>query len=137
MRLRERRGWGLLFILMVKLVSGGCGVAGAELLGIGGGCCISWKCRLRGPNVWSARSGRAGLSLKRRCMMNGVVCCKCGLHEFDAFDMWKAGHMSKVGWIGVGTYLLVDLEGCPATKFPGVKYVCGGNGSKSLQSFDQ
>ena len=70
MRLRERRGWGLLFILMVKLVSGGFGVAGAELLGIVGGCCISWKCRLRRPNVRSARSGRAGLSLKRRCMMN-------------------------------------------------------------------
>ena len=51
--------------------------------------------------------------------------------------MMKAGHMVKVGWIWMGTYLLVDLEGCPAAKFPGVEYVCGGNGSKSLQSFDQ
>ena len=49
----------------------------------------------------------------------------------------KAGHMVKVGWIGMGTYLLVDLEGCPAAKFPGVEYVCCGNGSKSLQSFGQ
>ena len=28
--------WGLLFMPMVKLVSGGCGVAVAELLGVGG-----------------------------------------------------------------------------------------------------
>ena len=46
-------------------------------------------------------------------------------------------HMGKVGWIGMGTYLLVDLEGCPAAKLPGVEYVCGGNGSISLQSFGQ
>ena len=43
--------------------------------------------------------------------------------------------MGKVGWIGMGTYLLVDLEGCPAAKFPSVEYICGGNGSKALQSF--
>ena len=51
--------------------------------------------------------------------------------------MWKAGHMGKVGWIWMGTYLLVDLEGCPAAKFPGVEYICGGNCSKALQSFGQ
>ena len=45
--------------------------------------------------------------------------------------------MVKVGWIGMGLYLLVDLEGCPAAKFLGVEYVCGGNGSESLQSFGQ
>ena len=33
MRLRDGRDWGLLFMPMVKLVSGGCGVAVAELLG--------------------------------------------------------------------------------------------------------
>ena len=70
-------------------------------------------------------------------MINELVLRECGLHEFDAFDMWKAGHMVKVGWIGMGAYLLVDLEGCPAAKFPGVEYVCGGNGAKSLQSFGQ
>ena len=53
------------------------------------------------------------------------------------FDMWKAGHMVKVGWIWMGTYLFVDLEGCPAAKFPGVEYICGGNGCKALQSFGQ
>ena len=37
----------------------------------------------------------------------------------------------------MGTYLLVDLEGCPAAKFPGVGYICGGNCSKALQSFGQ
>ena len=26
--------------------------------------------------------------------------------------------MGKVGWIGMGTYLLVDLEGCPAAELP-------------------
>ena len=60
---------------------------------------------------------------------------KSGLHEVDAFNMWEAGHVVKVGWIRVGTYLLMDLEGCPAAKLSSVEYVCGGNGSKSLQSF--
>ena len=45
--------------------------------------------------------------------------------------------MGKVGWIEMGTYLLVDLEGCPAAKSLGVEYICGGNGSKALQSFGQ
>ena len=69
MRLREERDWGLLFMPMVKLISRGCGVAGAVMFGVGG-CCKSWKCRLRRPNARRARSGRAGLSRKRRCMMN-------------------------------------------------------------------
>ena len=51
--------------------------------------------------------------------------------------MWKAGLMVKVRWIWMGTYLLVDLEGCPAAEFPGIEYICGGNGSKALQSFGQ
>ena len=72
MRLRVGRGWGLLFIPMVKLASGGCGMVGAWV-SIGGGCCMSWKCLRRLPNVRSARSGRAGLSLRRRCRM--VVSC--------------------------------------------------------------
>ena len=42
MRLREGRDWGLLFMPIVKLVSGGCDVAGSELLDVGG-CCMSWK----------------------------------------------------------------------------------------------
>ena len=45
--------------------------------------------------------------------------------------------MVKVGWIGVGTYLLMDLEGCPTVKLPSVEYVCGGNGSKSLKTLGQ
>ena len=53
---------------MVKLVSGGCGDAGAEIFDVGG-CCKSWKWRLRRPNVRDAKSGRAGLSRKSRCMM--------------------------------------------------------------------
>ena len=53
---------------MVKLASGGCGVIGAGMSS-GGGCCMSWKCLRRLPNVRSARSGRAGLSLSRRCRM--------------------------------------------------------------------
>ena len=69
MRLSEGRDWGLLFMPMVKLISGGCGVAGAEMFDVGG-CCKDWKSRLRWPNVRSARSGRAGLSRKRRCMTN-------------------------------------------------------------------
>ena len=60
-----------------------------------------------------------------------------GLHEFDAFNMGEAGHVVKVGWIGMGTYLLMNLKGCPAAKLPSVEYVCGGNGSKSLESFGQ
>ena len=51
--------------------------------------------------------------------------------------MGEAGHVVKVGWTGVGTYLLMDLEGCPAAKLPSVEYVCGGNGSKSLKSLGQ
>ena len=58
-----------------------------------------------------------------------------GFHVLDAFDMWKAGHMVKVGWIWMCTYLLVDLEGCSAAKFPGVEDIRGGNGAKALQSF--
>ena len=69
MRLREGRDWGLLFMPMVKLVSWGCGVAGVEIVDVGG-CCTSWKWRRRRPNVRSARSGRAGLSRKRRCIMS-------------------------------------------------------------------
>jgi hypothetical protein len=42
MRLREGRDWGRLFMPMVKLVSGGCGVAGVEIVDVGGGC-TSWK----------------------------------------------------------------------------------------------
>ena len=42
--------------------------------------------------------------------------------------------MIKVGWIGMGTYLLVDLEGCPAAKFPGVEYICGCNACRVLVS---
>ena len=42
MRLREGHGWGRLFTPMVKLVSGGCGVAGVEIVDVGGGC-TSWK----------------------------------------------------------------------------------------------
>jgi hypothetical protein len=38
MRLREGRDCGLLFMPMVKLVSEGCGVAGVEIVGVGGGC---------------------------------------------------------------------------------------------------
>ena len=45
--------------------------------------------------------------------------------------------MVKVGWIGVGAYLLMDLEGCPTAKLPSVEYVGGGNGAKSLESFSQ
>ena len=60
-----------------------------------------------------------------------------GLHEFGAFNMGEAGHVVKVGWIEVSTYLLMNSEGCPAAKLPSVEYVCGGNGSKSLESFGQ
>ena len=109
---------------MVKLVSGGCGVDGAEMFDVGG-CCMSWKCRLRRPNVRSARSGRAGLSRKRRCTMN------------ESWSAVSVGSMNLMVSIWMGTYLLVDLEGCPAVKFPGVEYVCGCNGSKALQSFGQ
>ena len=35
MRLREMRDWGLLFMPIVKLVSRGCGVAGAEIFDVG------------------------------------------------------------------------------------------------------
>ena len=45
--------------------------------------------------------------------------------------------MVEVGWIGVGAYLLMDLEGCPAAKLPSIEYVGGGDGSKSLESFGQ
>ena len=58
-----------------------------------------------------------------------------GLNEFDAFNMGEAGHVVKVGWFGMGTYLLMNLYGCPAAKLLSVEYVCGGNGSKSLESF--
>ena len=60
-----------------------------------------------------------------------------GFHEFDAFDMGEAGHVVKVGWIGMSTYLLMDLKGCTAAKLPSIEYVCGGNGYKSLESFGQ
>ena len=51
--------------------------------------------------------------------------------------MREAGHLVKVGWIGVGEYLLMDLEGCPTAKLPSVEYVGGGDFSKSLKSFGQ
>ena len=51
--------------------------------------------------------------------------------------MGEAGNVVKVGWIGMGTYLLVNLKSCPAVELPSVEYVCGGNGSKSLESFGQ
>jgi hypothetical protein len=70
MRLREGRDWGLLVMPMVKLVSEVGRVIAAGISGIGG-CCMSWKCRLRRPNVRSARSGQDGLSLSRRCRMGG------------------------------------------------------------------
>ena len=93
MRLREGRDWGLLFMPMVKLVSGGCGVIGAGMSG-GGGCCMSWKCRLRRPNVRRARSGRAGLSRSRHCVQDEceLLCRESGLYEFDAFEMDWDGH---------------------------------------------
>ena len=62
---------------------------------------------------------------------------ECGLHEFDAFNMEEVGHVVKVGWTGVGTYLLMDLEGCLVAKLPSVEYECGGNGFKSLKSLGQ
>ena len=43
--------------------------------------------------------------------------------------------MIEVGWIWMSAYLLVDLEGCSAAKFPGVEDIRGGNGAKALQSF--
>ena len=45
--------------------------------------------------------------------------------------------MVKVGWVGVGAYLLMDLEGCPTAKLPGIEYVGGGDCAKSLKSFGQ
>ena len=45
--------------------------------------------------------------------------------------------MVKVRWIWVGAYLLMDLEGCPTAKLPGVEYVGGGDCSESLNSFGQ
>ena len=45
--------------------------------------------------------------------------------------------MVEVGWIGVGAYLLMDLESCPTAKLPGVKDVVGDDGFKSLKSFGQ
>ena len=67
MRLRERRGWGLLFILMVKLVSGGCGVAGAELLGIGGGKWSTPQCRYR----WNVYRSRADARRRNEFLLQG------------------------------------------------------------------
>ena len=48
--------------------------------------------------------------------------------------MGEAGHVVKVGWVGMGTYLLMNLEGCSAAKLSSVEYVCGGNSYKSLES---
>jgi hypothetical protein len=60
-----------------------------------------------------------------------------GLHGFDALNMREAGHMGKVGWIWVGAYLLMDLEGCPTAKLPSVEDVGGGDCSKTLKCFGQ
>jgi hypothetical protein len=60
-----------------------------------------------------------------------------GLHEFDAFNVREAGHMVKVGWIGVGADLLMNLEGCLTVELPSVEYVGGSDCSKSLKSFGQ
>ena len=60
-----------------------------------------------------------------------------GLHEFDVFNMGEAGHVVKVGWIEMSTYLLMNLKGCSAAKLASVEYVCGGNGYKSLKSLGQ
>jgi hypothetical protein len=49
------RGWGLLFIPMVKLVSGVEGTTGAGTSG-GGGCCGCWKWWRRGA-VGKVRTG--------------------------------------------------------------------------------
>ena len=66
-----------------------------------------------------------------------LLCRESGLHEFDAFDMGEAGHVVKVGWIGVSTALLMNLKGCPAAKLPSVEDECGGNGSKTLEGLGQ
>ena len=51
--------------------------------------------------------------------------------------MGEAGHVVEVGWIGVGAYLLMDLENCPTAKRPSIEDVGGGNGSKFLKGFGQ
>ena len=84
------------------------------------------ECKVRAGWVESQEAGHYACELVR---------CECGLHEFDAFDVWEAGHMVEVGWIWMSAYLLVDLEGCSAAKFPGVEDIRGGNGAKALQSF--
>ena len=66
-----------------------------------------------------------------------LLCREIGFHEFDAFDMGEAGHVFKVGWIGISTDFLMDLKGCPAAELPSVEDECGGNGSKSLESLSQ
>jgi hypothetical protein len=60
-----------------------------------------------------------------------------GLHEFNIFDMGKAGHVVKVGWIGMSTDLLMYLKGCPTAKLPSIENKCGGNGSKTLKGLGQ
>ena len=60
---------------------------------------------------------------------------ECGLHEFDAFNVWVAEHVVKVGWILMGADLLMDLERCSTVKFPSVEYVGGGNCSEALKNF--
>ena len=137
MRLREGRNWDLLFMPMVKLVSEVGMVISAGISGIGG-CCISWKCRLRRPNVRSARSGRAGLSLSRRCRMNG----SWSAVSMGSIDLMLSMRERRVTWskwdgIGVGAYLLMDLEGCPTAKLLSVEYVGGGDCSKTLKCFGQ
>ena len=51
--------------------------------------------------------------------------------------MREAGHVVKVGWIGMSTDLLMNLEGCPVAEFPSVEYICGSNGTKSLKILGQ
>jgi hypothetical protein len=51
--------------------------------------------------------------------------------------MGEAGHVVKVGWIGMSTDLLMYLKGCPTAKLPSIENECGGNGSKTLEGLGQ
>ena len=66
-----------------------------------------------------------------------MLCREGGLHEFNVFDMGEAGHVVKVGWIGMSTNSLMYLKGCPTAKFPSIEDKGGSNGSKTLEGLGQ
>ena len=51
--------------------------------------------------------------------------------------MGQSGDVVEEGWGGPVSDFLMDLKGCPAADFPGVKYIGGGDGTVVFERLDE